>query len=466
MKSSFPNSSQFSPTQINLAELLLIVKEKQPDREKIKDAIQKRFFQKSNDDEIANNTIFALSEYKIINKPKDNIFFAELTPLGESLAKKAELGKADEPMLMEMYEELARHILVNLHGLELLQCVDDLVQRKSKISKQTISQELSFRGFHIPTNGTHLNGMRQWLEMAGLFEKGKWVPDRIVQKKLLGEIETETLDRYAELSREQRAFAIAFARLNVEQALSNKVAKYATALFGVNFPEGGLPQSTLFPLRDVGLITCEKTTKGQGAKPYIVRPTEQLKNDFLEPILMAIENSIGLGIKYRKLIRMPFEEILRGLDDDSKHKKGLALEALVFYFGRLIDLNFVQWRLRSSETGGAELDVIMEGVNLIFSRWQIQCKNSSKATLEDIAKEVGIAQVIRTNVIMIVTTGTIGSKARDFAERIMQDTNYQIILLEKTHLAQIKENPAAIIEILHAQSERAMTLKRNQLGSI
>ena len=83
---------------------------------------------------------------------------------------------------------------------------------------------------------------------------------------------------------------------------------------------------------------------------------------------------------------------------------------------QLIGLEFVQWRLRNDETGGAELDVIMEGANLIFSRWQIQCKNSSQATLEDIAKEIGLAQVIRTNVIMIVTSGRIGDKALAFAE--------------------------------------------------
>ena len=31
-------------------------------------------------------------------------------------------------------------------------------------------------------------------------------------------------------------------------------------------------------------------------------------------------------------------------------------------------LEFVKWRMRTNETGGSELDVIMEGANLIFSR--------------------------------------------------------------------------------------------------
>jgi hypothetical protein len=163
---------------------------------------------------------------------------------------------------------------------------------------------------------------------------------------------------------------------------------------------------------------------------------------------------------------MPFEEILAGLESDNKHTKGLALEALAFYLGRLIGLQFVQWRLRSKETGGAEIDVIMEGANLIFSRWQIQCKNSAQATLEDIAKEIGLAQIIKTNVIVIVTTGKIGGKARSFAERIMRETNYQVILIHKSHLQRIKNDPTEIADILRSQSEVAMTLKRNQIGVI
>jgi len=459
MKSSFPNSSQFSPKQTPLPDLLLIVKENQPDRQLIKRAIRKRFFISSPDPDIADNTIFAMSEYQILDKPKENISYAKLTPLGESLAEKAQFEDYSA-----MYEELARHILFNLHGLELMQCVDDLVERGTKLTKATIVKELTYRGFHIPPNGTHLNGMRQWLEQAGMIESGKWVAFPDVQKRLLGEVDNAVLDEYCYLTREQRAFAMAFARMNVEVALSNKVASYASALFDVEFPEGGLPQSTLFALQEIGLITCEKTTGGQGAKPYIVRPTEKLQSEFLEPIFTAIENSAGM--QYRKLIRMTYDDILAGLDNESKNVKGLALEALAFYLGRLIGLEFVKWRMRTKETGGSELDVIMEGANLIFSRWQIQCKNSSQATLEDIAKEIGIAQIIRTNVIMVVTTGRIGDKAKEFAERIMRDTNYQVILINKGHLQRIKENPSEIIDILRAQSKIAMTLKRNQIGII
>lgn len=459
MKSSFPNSSQFSPTQTPLPELLKIVKANQPNRHKMKEAIAARFFSDSPDPDIAENTIYALSEFQLLDKPKENTAYASLTNLGEDLTEKTQRGELDL-----MYQQFASHILLNLKGIELVQCVDDLASRGTKLTKATISKELTSRGFHIPKNGTHLNGMRQWLEQAKLVEPGKWQADPIILKALLGEISNEEIDQFAQLTREQRAFALAFARMDQEEALSNRVAAYATSLFGVEYPEGGLPQSTLFALQDAGLITCHKTTRGQGAKPYIVKRTKKLTNKLLEAIFVSIENSVGL--QYRKLIRMPYSDILVRLESANKHIKGQALEALAFFLGRLIGLEFVKWRLRTNQTGGAELDVIMEGANLIFSRWQIQCKNSRHASLEDIAKELGIAQLIKTNVIMIVTTGKIGSSAREFAEQIMRDTNHQVILLTGTHLQQIKKDPTAITELLRSQSKSAMELKRNQLGLI
>lgn len=459
MKSSFPNSSQFSPTQTHLPDLLTLVRQHEPDRDKIKAAITARFFAKSPDPDIADNTIYALSEYQLLDKPKDNISYAALTSFGEELA-----AYAQNQDFASMYQTFGRHILLNLHGLDLVQCVQDLSHGGVKLTKQSIAKELTRRGFHIPPNGTHLNGMRQWLELAGLVEHGKWQVNAARLKHLLGEVDGDELESYAQLTSEQRAFAMAFARLDLEVAQSNRVASYASALYGVEFPEGGLPQSTLFALQDAGLITCEKTTGGQGAKPYLVRPTEKLRNEFLEPIFRAIEASAGN--QYRKLIRMPLSDILTRLESPSTHVKGEALEALAFYVSRLIGLQFVKWRLRSFETGGAELDVIMEGANLLFSRWQIQCKNSAKVALEDIAKEIGLATIIKSNAIMIVTTGTIGAKARDFAAQVMRETNYQIILLQNDHLKRLKADPAEIADMLRSQSEKAMTLKRGQLDIV
>ena len=177
--------------------------------------------------------------------------------------------------------------------------------------------------------------------------------------------------------------------------------------------------------------------------------------------MTAVEESAG--IQYRRLVRMSYTEILRDLENESKHLKGMALEALAFYLGRLLMLDFVQWRVRGNQTGGAEIDVIMEGKNLVFSRWQIQCKNSAQASLDDVAKEVGVAQVIKSNVILIVTTGRIGRAAREFAEQVMRETNLYIALLDGNHLRLLRDAPIEIADILSVQAEGAMTIKRTQV---
>jgi hypothetical protein len=455
-KADLPNASQFSPAQVDLAKILGIVKALQPDRHAIAQAIAQEFFAKSPDPNgLADNAIYAMSEYGLVFKPTEDQTHLSLTEGGALLAAMGEAGDAEA-----MYAEFARHILVDLRGLDLIACVDDLVAQGVEPTKARIIKELSFRGIYHPPNGTHANAMRQWLEMAGVVEERKWVVNKDRLQQVLG-VSMDEIEALAGLTKAQRDFVKAFARLNTDEALSNKVAQYATTLYGTEFREGGLPQSVLFALSDVGLITYEKTTGGQGAKPYIVRATDKLRNELVEPILDAIEQSAG--IQYRNLVRKPYAQVLQELNDPSKHVKGLALEALAFYLGRLLGLSFVRWRLRSNETGGAELDVIMEGDRLVFSRWQIQCKNAAKAELADIAKEVGIAQVIKANVILIVCTGTIGPVARQFAKQVMEQTNLYVALIDGKDLKQLLTNPADIAKIMNEQASEAMTIKRGQI---
>ena len=441
--------------------MLKIVKNFEPDRKAVSQEILKQFFPNRSDKtkwdwKLADNTAIAMSQYGLVNKPRSDNTHVSLTNLGKFLVEKAEQGKYDE-----LYGEFARHILLNLRGLDVVTCVQDIVVSGRNPTKALLVKELRERGVYHPPNGTHANGMRQWFEQASLVAENSWVPNEKRLQELL-ESDLETLEVYAGLTQEQRDFAKAFARLSVEEARSNEVAKYATSLFGTEFPEGGLPQSVLFALRDAGLIEAEKTTAGQGAKPYVVRPTDKLENDFIEPIFNAIENSAG--VQYRKLIRMNYSDILNGLSSTSKHEKGLALEALSFYLARLLGLEFVQWRLRSNKTGGGEVDVVMEGTRLIFSRWQIQCKNSKQATLDDIAKEVGVAQIIKSSVILVVTTGKIGPAARKFAEQVMREANLYVALIDGNHLKELRDNPAKIADVMNTQAEGAMVIKRGQVS--
>lgn len=462
-KSDIVFGSEFSPAVIDLGPLLSIASECKPDRRRFQTKIDETFFKgkgKSDDPRktLGDNTVLSLTAYGIIERSGDSY---ELTDLGQSL-----LAQRDNPTAMA--ESLGRHCLMNLGGVKVLQAIRDVTEAGEKLSKMTITKRLREEGLHIPENGKHLNILRQWLEYCGILNPDRsqsgedlWKPDERRITQLIGTTLTE-IDEWGALTPAQRDFAKALALMGVESASSSQVRDEAVNLFGTTFPEGGLPQSVLHRLQDAGLIEWEKTTTGRGAKAHQVRVTEKLKTSFLPPLLDQIGEKLGSG--YRKLLRMPIHEVINDLRSSDRHKKGIALEALALYFTRRLDLEFVRWRLRSVSTGGAEVDLIVEGKRLIFSRWQIQCKNSRLVALEDLAKEVGIATAIRSNVIVLITTGSIGDAVKKFASTIMQNTALHIALIGAKELHSISQDVGSLMAILNNQAAEAMKIKRVQLG--
>ena len=77
--------------------------------------------------------------------------------------------------------------------------------------------------------------------------------------------------------------------------------------------------------------------------------------------------------------------------------------------------------VRAQITGGAEVDLVFESARLVFSRWQVQCKNTARVSLDDVAKEVGLTHFLKSTVIVMISTGDIGAEARRYANRIMAD---------------------------------------------
>lgn len=382
-----------------------------------------------------------------------------LTELGETL-----VGLREQAVAMNT--TFAQHVLLNCQGLVMIAAIRDLMAAHVDLKKLTITKELERRGLHMSTNAKHANVLRQWLERFGVLNAQRtratlWEPNEDAIKRILG-LSMQDLDALSDLTSEQRDFARALALIDEDNVSSNEVRDQAIALYGTQFAEGGLPQSVLHKLQAAGLITWTKTTDGRGAKPHLVSPTEKLRNALLVPAMEAMKNSIGAN--YRKIIRMRFDEIVHDLESENVNIKGLALEALAVRLALLLDLSFVKWRHRSNAaTGGTEVDVIVEGARLIFSRWQIQCKNTKSADVDQLAKEVGVAVAMRTNVVMFVCTGTIGAAVRTFARTVMENTSMQIILLDKSALVRIRSCPASISAILNEHARNAMLIKRDQV---
>jgi site-specific DNA-methyltransferase (cytosine-N4-specific) len=110
-------------------------------------------------------------------------------------------------------------------------------------------------------------------------------------------------------------------------------------------------------------------------------------------------------------------------------------------------MTYVATRLRASATGGAEVDLIFESARLAFSRWQVQCKNTSRVSLDDLAKEVGLTHFLKSNVIVMVSTGEIGPEARRYANKVMTDSNLCIVMLDGGDLSLIEGRAAGIIDV-------------------
>lgn len=452
MKSDIPFGAQFSPNQVELRSLLKICQENEGDREKITQEILKSFFQNKGQDDynrkkLAGNTFLALKAYKIIDE-KGN-----LTEVGRKLAE----IESEE----DLYSAFAKHILLELRGLDLIQTSKDMQVHAEPFCLVSFRRWLLERGVKVPRGVSHMSSMRLWLEKAGVVTSSGWDTDTEKLQRTLG-TSTEGVDELASLSEEQKTFLKTMANLGIAKPTpSNEIEKLASQLYGTQFNEKELPKRVLYPLQEKGFIKVVKQTEGRGAKPFLVSPTEKLDKTVVAPLLDALEKQVGSHI--RVLLQKPLTQIIKEVASNDKYIKGLALEGLAFHIMRLIDLTYIATRLRGTATGGAEVDLILEGTRFIFSRWQIQCKNTKYVALDDVAKEVGLTMQLKSNVVMVVTTGQISSEAVRYSKKVMEDTNINIIFLNNKDLELLSSQPSSIHKLLEREALKAMQIKKLEI---
>lgn len=453
-KSDLPFGSEFSPSQIELPELLDLAMTHAGDVKALQAAIQARFFSThgagnaKNQATLAMNCRLGMKAYGLIDED------ANPTDFGRRLHSL----RNDESKL---YEALARHILLNLKGMALVQCIRDMTAAGEVVNLTTLRSGLAERGIHYPSGGKHPSMMRLWLAKAGVFVGERWQVNELRLAAVLG----ANPDDYGVLShftKEQRAFLLALANTGVtDPQPANEIARLTAATYGVKFPEKSLPKLVLNALIDAGYITATKTTEGRGAKSFLVTPTAKLNAEIVVPLLGQLKDQTDP--KLLDLLRKPLADILIEIDSADRYIGGLALEALAFKLMRMLDMRFVATRLRAQVTGGAEADIIFESDRLVYSRWQVQCKNTARVSLDEVAKEVGLSQLLKSNVLVIISTGDIGAEARRSANKIMADTNLSIVMIDRTDLNEIRSYPAHVVDAFNREARHAMTLKQLDL---
>lgn len=452
-RSDLPFGSEFSPSQIELPKVLELADLHGGDWRAFETAVRTTYFEGHdttdyNRSKLAKNTKLGMIAYGIIDRE------AVLTEFGQELLQLA----GDEPSL---YQRLAKHILLNLHGMTLVQCIQDMVASGEVVNLTTLRNGLAVRGLHYPAGGKHSSMMRLWLEKAGVFVGGRWQIDPHRVEDILG-LNPDEFVLMADFTAEQRAFLRALANTGqMHPQPANEIVRLATATFGVRFPEKSLPKLVLQDLEKAGYITTTKTTTGRGAKPFLVAPTDKLVTEVVEPLLEQLKGQADP--KLLALLRTPLADILEEVQSPNRYRAGLALEALAFKIMRLLDMTYIATRLRANQTGGAEVDLVFEAARLVFSRWQVQCKNTARVSLDDVAKEVGLTHFLKSNVIVIVTTGKIGSEARRYANKIMADSNLAIVMLDGSDLSAIGESSSTIVRAFDREARHAMNLKKLEL---
>ena len=295
-KSDLPFGSEFSPSQIELPELLVLAQIHSGNVAALQEAIQSKFFAQhgggspKNQKTLAMNCRLGMKAYGVIDEN------ATLTDFGNQL-----LVLKGDPR--KLYEALARHILLNLHGMRLIQCIREMTAAGEEVNLTTLRSGLAERVIHYPPGGKHPSMMRLWLHKAGIFPGDRWQTDDTKLTAVLG----TPSDDFAVLegfTPEQRAFlrALANTGLTTPQP-ANEIARLVSATYGVHFPEKSLPKLVLNALVATGYIKATKTTKGRGAKPFLFSPTEKLKSDIIEPFFSQIKDQFDAPV--HRLLKKP-----------------------------------------------------------------------------------------------------------------------------------------------------------------
>lgn len=458
----FTYGDQFSPDKFLLTDLLELCVQREPDRKSLQDQIRARYFEghgrdphtvDDNSNKMAMNCLLSLNAYGCITLINKNTSYKVTDLSHELIALKA------NPRMV--YSRFALHILTQREGLILARLIENIRARGEQVTLEYLGEEMNDLGFKIPPNSTYISTMRSWLTQAGVFHSTSYEVNWDVIYDLLN-VDADTIDSLYDLIPEQKYFLRSLVNLDIrEYTPSNKIANHTRSVYKVRLTTKNLVKDVLMPLEEIGLIETQKTTTGRGAKPHNVRLTQKGLNQILQPL---VENLASITELTSTEINIPFESVVAELDHPDIHIRGKALELFAVWIIRLLGLRFSKWRLRSYEaTGGGEVDVLAASDKIVYSRWQIQCKNMrSSVGIDVITKEVGLTFLTKADVIMVVTTSHFAKDAVNYANLVTDNSRYYIILLDGEDVARIADDKTRIVEILNYKARR--TFAKRELG--
>jgi hypothetical protein len=466
-----PNMNEFARgTLDDLRPVLAIIKRLQPDRAAIVAEIQERVPKiaatppgKSRRTRAA-NVLIGMSQQD--PPPRGCGLYSKetntLTAAGESLAA--------EPDEKRFYYKLAKHLL-NYPGCkigEILEAARLIQRRNEKPSLKKIREQLRALGFTNTHNAGDASKLRMWLEPSGVVDKN-WNVNEELWAELCG-ITLSDASEFKRLTKPQQAFLKVLhghANGGDWQATSHIIKLTELKFSRSIFPEGSLRARVFDPLVKGVWIEMRGKGPGRGGKSGDVKATPKLLAITAEletGSSAAGPSMIPLDLLDKEMV--PLSKLYEDVESPDTGVKGLALELLAMRVARDLDLKPIKFHLRAASTGGAEVDLVAEGVLMTFSRWLFQCKAKGLGgiTVSEVSKEVGLAEILGAQIIAMVTTGTIKGSVREFARRVAAATAKQVYLLDGKLLEQYRLlGPQRIMEEITRQAQDIQQAKRTQI---
>ena len=438
-----PYGAEFSPEKIKIKEILKLASSHQgkPTEEFISDIAQKYYNQNQT---MAANCKNSMVAYEILEAGGG----VTLSSFGNEL-----LGMKKED---EIYDAMAKRILTYLGGLMFIEAIRTITQGGNRPTLERLTETLNLMGCEeLSKTNKHVATMKKWLEKAKVLQG--W---EIKEKKLetLTGMKDEDVEVLRGLNHAQACFVRALCNTGSDDYQnSTKIRDLAMTSYNVEFPAKNFAAAIIKPLEEKKIIEKKASTGTHGGNASEVKLVGNVKAEVLAPILEQIE--IIAGKEVIQYCQKSLEVLRTEIDSTDTHVKGLALEAFAIKMMQIIDLDFIGTRVKGNETGGAEVDVLFDTTRLNYSRWQVQCKNTTKVSIDQVAKEVGLSHVLKTNVIVILTTGRATATAKEYAATIMREMNLCIIFIEGDDIADILASPANIVDVLNRESRKAKQIK-------
>jgi hypothetical protein len=304
---------------------------------------------------------------------------------------------------------------------------------------------------------------------AGLFARTGRLnpqPDEAAMKATLG-ISASERSSFAELPLNQQIFVQALRRvaegsggaeLPAKQIIDECLRDHRS-----HFDEDQIRAKVIKPLADAGWLDLSATaSSGRGGKSGTVVPSSKLMGIPIEAVLPDFDQVVPADLRAK--IDLPPAEVERLLRSNQSFERGLGLELLALKMILDIGLEPRAFRLRSRDTAYAEVDLTAEGKNLLFSRWNFQCKCvRGRVSLGDVAKEVGLAIYSKAHVVAVVTTSDFSSEAIAYAREITSATHLQFLLVNGAVVRKyLNKGAGALLDHVAANAASVMAQKRGQ----